>query len=225
MREGHDSGDPYFVEIADRQNIVQLDHAELARVVRVTLAAEQVSRAEISVALVTGTSMHRLNRKYLDHDYTTDVLSFLLSSEPDEDADRTGQAASVETELRGSGLRIDGEIVISAEMARDRAPDFGWTEREETILYLVHGLLHLAGYDDQTDSERILMRSRERAVLELCGVTSCDAHGDQRRFSGEDSSQPAAEATNQSGEDVPQPGGHHSRSGDGGMPPAGSADS
>lgn len=64
---------------------------------------------------------------------------------------------------------IDGEIVISAEMATQSAVGFGWSTARELELYLVHGLLHLCGYDDGTGTERRLMRRRERSILKLVG--------------------------------------------------------
>jgi probable rRNA maturation factor len=103
--------------------------------------------------------MRELNIRHLQHDYDTDVLSFLFEA-------RGGSWTPADAEgLRGAGKRIEGEIIISADMACDMAQDFGWSPREELLLYLVHGLLHLAGYDDQTESEQALMRSRERTIL------------------------------------------------------------
>lgn len=172
------------VEIADRQNIIPLDHDELRQVVYTVMEAEQVASARVSLALVTGRTMHRLNRQYLNHDYPTDVLSFLLECTGGPDAaDETarpatpGDTAPAETAAnptdeavpRGRGLQIEGEVIVSTEMARDRAAEFHWPPRSETVLYLIHGLLHLAGYDDRTDTERTQMRSRERTILALCG--------------------------------------------------------
>ena len=136
----------------------------IRRIARLVLAAEEVARATISVALVDNQAIHRLNRRHLNHDYETDVLSFLFESEPDV----RGTTATPENP-RGQRRRIDGEIVISAEMALQSAPRFGWSAAEELALYLVHGLLHLCGYDDGSDSERRLMRKRERAILNLLG--------------------------------------------------------
>jgi probable rRNA maturation factor len=60
--------------------------------------------------------------------------------------------------------------VVSAETARRRAPEFGWPPHQELTLYLVHGLLHLCGYDDTTPGEEQLMRRRESEVLALLGL-------------------------------------------------------
>jgi hypothetical protein len=57
-------------------------------------------------------------------------------------------------------------------MAAQTAGRFGWSARDELTLYLVHGLLHLCGYDDRTSRERRIMRGRERAILAGLGIES-----------------------------------------------------
>jgi probable rRNA maturation factor len=150
----------YEITITNSQSALDVDEALLTSIAEFTLREEGVAAAEISIAVVDNATIHDLNRRYLEHDYETDVLSFLLECTPPE-----GGASSRQTDRRGSGKRIEGEVVMSAEMASGRAAEFQWTPHEELVLYLVHGLLHLAGYDDLTDVEKTLMRSRERAIL------------------------------------------------------------
>jgi probable rRNA maturation factor len=149
----------YEVEITDSQEFVALEAAFLREVVSRTLACEQVRAARISVAVVDNAVIRDLNRKYLDHDFATDVLSFPFDC--DDPSEPTGSLG------RGSGKRLEGEVVVSSEMASQKAADFHWRPQDELVLYLVHGLLHLVGYDDSTDAEQSLMRSRERAILQL----------------------------------------------------------
>ncbi|HEX4073376.1 MAG TPA: rRNA maturation RNase YbeY [Planctomycetaceae bacterium] len=151
----------YAVDVRDEQAHLRIPAARIRQIVRHTLAAEKLAAATISVALVDNRAIHDLNRRHLKHDYETDVLSFLFDAEPEFAASSTGP--------RGKGRRIDGEIVISAEMAVQSASQFDWSPAEELTLYLVHGLLHLCGYDDLTEPERRLMRRRERAILKLLG--------------------------------------------------------
>jgi probable rRNA maturation factor len=91
-------------------------------------------------------------------------LSFLFESATGDPA--APRAASNAGE---ADRYIDGEIVISTEMAVQSALRYGWSASKEMELYLVHGLLHLCGYDDGTVSERRLMRNRERSILKLAG--------------------------------------------------------
>jgi len=153
------------VEIADSQSVFDIDERLLREVVDATLVAEQVAQATISVALVDNQALRRLNRRHLDHDYDTDVLSFLLEvEEPDREAKPADSP-------RGYGKRLEGEVVLSVEMAEQSARDFGWSTGDEVVLYLVHGLLHLVGYDDLTDVEKSAMRERERDILKLWKLT------------------------------------------------------
>lgn len=137
------------VEIANQQSAVDVDEERLRRAVETALAGEAVRHATVSVAVVDDPTIHRLNRQYLDHDYATDVLSFLLERTEDD---------------------LDGEVIVSADTARASAADFDWSPADELLLYVIHGVLHLAGYNDILPEERTAMRSRERACLSCFGL-------------------------------------------------------
>lgn len=158
----------YEIDIANSQFSLAVNEPFLREAAERTLALEEVRAAEISIAVMGNDKIQELNRQYLDHDYATDVLSFLL--ECDGELDETGPP----TPPLGRGKIISGEVIVSAEMAADRAAEFGWQASDELLLYLVHGLLHLCGYDDHTDEERALMRSRERNVLSLWDIVPHD---------------------------------------------------
>jgi probable rRNA maturation factor len=156
------------VQVSNRQSHVRIATTYIRKLVRAVLAAEQVSAATISIALADNATVRRVNRDYLGHDYDTDVLSFLFEWTPGpvrKTKNRSSQRVS-------RGCQIDGEILASAEMAAQMAPQFGWSARDELSLYLVHGLLHLCGYDDQTPRDRRTMRGREQAILKELGVSS-----------------------------------------------------
>lgn len=155
----------YAVDIANEQVSLALDEEQLCDVARAVLAAEQVREAEISIAIVDDVTMRELNRRHLEHDYDTDVLSFLLECEPGE-----GDVATAD-KPRGRGKRIEGEVIASADMAVRMAANYGWRPIDELTLYVVHGLLHLAGYDDLTDAERGIMRARECEILAELGLS------------------------------------------------------
>lgn len=152
--------DPYDIEIANQQNGLDLDEAFLREVVTTTLSAEGVAAAEISLALVDQATIRRLNRDYLGRDEKTDVLSFRLSGQ-DDDSARTPGAVSPCTRARP----LEGEVVVNVEMAVEMGAKFYWTARDEVVLYVVHGLLHLVGYDDLSAAEREEMQHREREIL------------------------------------------------------------
>jgi len=161
----------YNIDIANQQTLLEIDEVFLHDVVVKTLSAEQTVGAEISIAVVDDTTIHELNKRHLQHDYPTDVLSFLFDCESASEATASPANDTDSTIPRGRGKRIDGEIVVSAETALSQAGECGFTPHKELVLYLVHGLLHLLGYDDSGDDETQLMRSRERAILQLCELS------------------------------------------------------
>lgn len=147
----------YEVHVHDEQDHLPLDGAFLRAVVERTLQTEGIAAADISIAVLDDAAVHAVNRDYLQHDCPTDVITFPLNDPP-----FAGFA--------GENRPLEGEIVISAETACRRAADFDWSPHDELVLYLVHGLLHLAGYDDHSPDDRKAMRKREQTVLALWGL-------------------------------------------------------
>lgn len=107
-----------------------------------------ISAGELTV-LITGTRrIQSLNRAFRGTDKLTDVLAFNM---------REGEDA-------GGWPPFAGDIVICAEMARRRAGTYQKTIVEEICLYLVHGILHLLGYDDETPENRRVMEEEQTKV-------------------------------------------------------------
>ena len=156
----------YQILISNDQTAVTVSEEELVRVATLTLQSEGVVEAEISVALVDDPAIHRLNRDYLQHDFPTDVISFLLDSGT---ADPRGITQPTIAGRRGTGKWLAGDVVLSGDTAVREAKEYGWEPKSEVCLYLVHGLLHLCGYDDLTDEEQTIMRQREREILRELG--------------------------------------------------------
>lgn len=141
---------PFTLEIADEEERSG-DHARLKNAVRRILQDVGIQSAEISIAIVGDEEMHRLNRQYLQHDYPTDVLSFVL----DQDA---------------AAHSLDGQIIVSADYATREAPRYGWTAADELLLYVIHGALHLVGHDDTTPDGKQSMRDLEAKHLGQFGL-------------------------------------------------------
>jgi len=141
------SDSPPALDIAQAHPTRSLDEAALAALLRRTIGGEGFTLQSLGIVLADRDTIHRLNREFLDHDYPTDVLSFVL----DENAAAEGV--------------VDGEVYVDLDMAAERAPEFGTTFEDEARRYVVHGLLHLMGYDDATDAERAAMREREDVYL------------------------------------------------------------
>lgn len=125
------------------------------RLARETLRRHQVPSAEIVVALVSDAAIADLHKQYLGCDGPTDVLTFDLG-------DSEGRT--------GSGRRpVVGEIVISVDTAAGEARRRGHSLTAELALYLVHGTLHLLGYDDAASSDARTMHAMEDDILADAG--------------------------------------------------------
>ncbi|MCE2794112.1 MAG: rRNA maturation RNase YbeY [Planctomyces sp.] len=171
---------PWEIDIVSQQSAHPVNTDLLHTAVAVVLQQEQLISAILSISIVDNAAIHRINRQYLQHDYPTDVISFQLgfddaelppqdSDEQDEtDSDGALTVAAPETPL-AAGAAIEGEIIASAEMAVQMAPAGNWSADAELALYVVHGLLHLCGYDDLTPDDRSLMKSREILAMNALG--------------------------------------------------------
>jgi probable rRNA maturation factor len=122
----------------------------MREIVRGVLEGEKVADAEISLAFVDNPTIHRLNLRYLHHDEPTDVLSFPLSD--------------------AGSRKLMGELVVGVEVAQAQAQERGHDVAVELALYVIHGLLHLCGYDDHDPVDVSLMRQRERHYLLHLGL-------------------------------------------------------
>jgi probable rRNA maturation factor len=106
---------------------------------------------DLSIALVGDARMAQLHQQFLNLPGPTDVLTFPL-------------------ELDARGRALSGEIVICIPQARRRAAEHGVPVRQELLLYALHGLLHLCGYDDRTERDYRRMHRTEDAILTRLGV-------------------------------------------------------
>jgi probable rRNA maturation factor len=137
------------VSIADQQSRIEINPDSLLAAAKRILQDADYLYGELSIAVVDDPTIHRLNREYLQHDYPTDVLSFLLEE---------------------GGNRLIGQVILSTDTAAREAAKVGWSTETELLLYVIHGTLHLVGYDDLADAPRGEMRRAERHYLIESGV-------------------------------------------------------
>ena len=122
-----------------------LDPDQLEPLARFALAAEGAHGPwQITVALVDDDRLRDLHRTFMAIDEPTDVMTFPLTDEP--------------------GL-AGGDIAISVERAADQGPTFGYTTSQEVAFLVVHGLLHLCGWDDASPAQRTAMLSRQSDIV------------------------------------------------------------
>ncbi len=107
---------------------------------------------DINIIFCSDSYILDVNMKYLQHDYFTDIITFDYCE----------------------GNVLSGDLFISIDSVRDNASFYGTEFSEELNRVMVHGVLHLIGYDDHTDSEQKMMRSKEDYYLSqipaVCGI-------------------------------------------------------
>ena len=138
-----------MIEVVNRQRKLQLDCERWRAFAARTLEVMKANDAGITIAFVSDRAMRTLNRRWRGKRSTTDVLSF--------------PAAQAEFE-RLSGVTL-GDVVISVERAEEQARGHGLSFDDEVAQLILHGVLHLYGYDHETDSgamNRLELRLRRR---------------------------------------------------------------
>jgi len=133
------------VAVLDLQRCVKIPRQRIRRLTEATLRALGRADAEVHLTFATDALIGRLNRRYRGTPRETDVLAFHL-------------------ETPGPSPLL-GEVIVSAETARRHARRLGVPVGLELELLVVHGLLHLIGYDDRDPREARLMHERERGIL------------------------------------------------------------
>jgi probable rRNA maturation factor len=127
--------------------------------------APRAAAGHVSVALVSDARIRALNRQYRSKDLPTDVLSFPSAPQP---AGRHGRLARRPIPRDSSSGLFLGDIAIATGVARRQATRAGHSHRTELRILALHGLLHLIGYDHETDSgtmARVERRLRRRGGL------------------------------------------------------------
>lgn len=107
--------------------------------------SEVFSLGAVSVIFCSDNYILDINQRFLQHDYFTDIITFDYSE----------------------GEKISGDLFISVDSVRENSIEYGTEFEEELHRVIVHGILHLIGYDDHTDEEIRTMRSKENYYLSL----------------------------------------------------------
>jgi len=146
-------------EVVNRQRLTRIDVQRIATLSDATLSAVGRAGTSLSVVFVRDRAIRQLNRKYRNQDRTTDVLSFA-----------SGDALAGE----GPGAFIGeatflGDVVVSVDTARQQASEAGHSMNRELDELVMHGVLHLCGFDHETDSgemNRLELKLRRKLLTE-----------------------------------------------------------
>ncbi len=131
------------VTIQSLQRDLRVPRKRIDALVAFVCRAQKVQFDSVDILVVDDRAMARYNREFLNHTGTTDVITFELAD--------------------AGGLGV--QIIACAQVACREARPHGHSPQRELLLYILHGLLHAAGYDDQAPDDREAMHARQEALL------------------------------------------------------------
>lgn len=134
------------VVVSSAQHAVRVPRKRIAELIEHVAAAEPIRLAAVDLAVVGSAEMAALNRRYARSAGPTDVLSFDLSAGDDE--------------------AVTAQVVVCGDIAAEEGRLRGTSGQAELLLYVVHALLHLAGYEDATAGGAARMHARAAALLD-----------------------------------------------------------
>ena len=139
---------------------VDIDFDLLKVVMKSVLQGEKKEYDSVSVLFVSDSEIRKMNKDYLGHDYSTDVISFPLNDEPE---------------------KLEGEIYVSYETTKINSLNYSVSHSSELLRVVIHGILHLVGYDDSTDSQKEEIKMKEEYYLQLAEISGELKPGNERR--------------------------------------------
>lgn len=130
--------------------------------------AEGVTAGEVVLTFVDNAEIHRLNKDYRGIDRPTDVLSFAMQEDGEEELEIVFEVEDEDEAVPFTDML--GDIIISLEKAREQSEEYGHSLEREVGFLFVHGFLHLLGYDHQDEASEAEMVAKQEAVLQQAGL-------------------------------------------------------
>lgn len=128
-----------------------IDNKLLNKVTNFALEYEKVKKALVNIIIVDNKEIRKINKEYRGIDRETDVISFALEDD------------NTFIELP---IRVLGDIYISIDKAKSQAIEYGHSLKREICFLVVHGILHLLGYDHMNEKEEKIMFERQDKILD-----------------------------------------------------------
>jgi probable rRNA maturation factor len=125
-----------------------VNKAEVLKIAKKVMDGEDCASYYLEINLIENAEIKRINKKFLNHNYFTDIITFPYSAIKSE---------------------IEGEIFISLDEVKKNSAFYGNSYKNEFLRVVVHGCLHLAGFDDRTKSQKELIRKKENFYLSNFG--------------------------------------------------------
>ncbi len=147
------------VRVINAQSALPIDVAAIDRVARCAIKRLRIrTPGKLTITCLGPRRMRTLNKRFLRHDWATDVLSFRYDGEV------------TDLPRHAWRRRVIGDIMVAPAQARAYARAHGIPYEEELLRYVIHGLLHWLGHEDHTARQQRTMRAMEDQLLLRCGV-------------------------------------------------------
>ena len=121
---------------------------KVRKIINEVIEKEQKITGDLNLIITNDENLRKINIQFLEHDFNTDVITFNYNS----------------------GNVINGEIYISIETVQKNSINYNVSLKYEVLHVIIHGILHLTGYDDKTEEQRLIMRRMEDMWLSLIEV-------------------------------------------------------
>jgi probable rRNA maturation factor len=166
MMPGVMEAKPYEINVRIKRGLkVALSHGWLRGVISKALEADSITEpVELGLVITDNATVRRLNRTYRFKNEPTDVLSFNVGQDNNNEQ-------KVQFVNPPDGIKHLGEVVISYPVAMQQAQEQGHSIQQELALLTVHGILHLLGYDHEKIGEARRMRTREKRIMGILGYS------------------------------------------------------
>ena len=154
------------LDLFDETNTVKEEHKELVRTI-LDFAAKKLElpdNTEVSVTFVTNPRIQEINREYRDKDQPTDVISFALEDEVEDEPE------FFLGDFEGMIPKNIGDIIISIDRTKEQASEYGHSFQRELGFLALHGFLHLNGYDHMNEEDEKEMFGLQKEILEEYGL-------------------------------------------------------
>ena len=154
-----------IVAFANRQRTRKINLRLLRRIVNALLADLEIGEVELEINLVAAPEMTRLNETFLKHKGSTDVIAFDYAAKVAQASRLPCSSNKRPSSSRDGCATFHGEIFICVDEAVLQARKFGTSWQSEVVRYIVHGVLHLIGFDDSSADARRRMKRVEGRLL------------------------------------------------------------
>jgi probable rRNA maturation factor len=153
------------IAIINRQRVQKINLRLLKKIATELLAELEIKKAEIGICLVATPEMTRLNETFLKHKGSTDVITFDYTNEVAQASRLPRPSNRRQSSSRDGCATLNGEIFVCVDEAVFQARKFGTSWQSEVVRYIIHGVLHLVGFDDSSAGARRKMKREENRRL------------------------------------------------------------